>query len=348
MPIAEKVTPINKKININNAIVGNKHIIKKPETFSASELMKMELPEPTWLVSGLICEGVTLLVGKPKLGKSWLCLGLGISVASGGMTLGQIETEQREVLYISLEDNKRRLQSRIDMIMKPDEVIPNRLILCTEWQKADEGGIEQLQEWITNNPNCKLIIIDTWSKFRGQINSRIGAYADDYNAINPIKKLASDNNVAIILVHHTRKMSGADVFDEVSGSTGLTGAVDTTIILKRDRGQADAVLHITGRDVEECEKALSFDKEYCQWKLIGDANKYKTSVLGLGIQELLKQTAKEMTPKEISTALNNTSLSYVKNTLNILLEKKLINRPTRGKYQCLSFDIALHKEIEVS
>src|SRR5688572_20122765 len=62
-------------------------------SWTATDLIATEFPEPRFAVPGLIPEGLTLFAGAPKLGKSWLGLGLGIAVASGGRALGSVPVE---------------------------------------------------------------------------------------------------------------------------------------------------------------------------------------------------------------------------------------------------------------
>src|SRR5215218_1452231 len=89
----------------------------KPETFTAADLMALELPEVRWAVPGIVPEGVTLLAGKPKLGKSWLTLDLGVAISTGRVALGTKRVEQGECLYLALEDNRRRLQTRLHKLL---------------------------------------------------------------------------------------------------------------------------------------------------------------------------------------------------------------------------------------
>jgi hypothetical protein len=100
--------------------------------WTAKELLSMDLAEPTWAVPGLIPTGVTLLVGPPKIGKSWMGLGISVAVATGGKALGKIEVDPGEVLYLALEDTARRLKSRLRMMLPRDNPGPETLTLAIE------------------------------------------------------------------------------------------------------------------------------------------------------------------------------------------------------------------------
>jgi RecA-family ATPase len=220
----------------------------KPETVTAADLMAAELPPVRWGVRGVLPEGVTLLAGKPKLGKSWLALGLCAAVGAGGVALGTRQVEQGDVLYLALEDNRRRLQKRLGKMLRGPA--PEGLEIAISWPKLDEGGVEALEAWLREHREARLVVVDTLAKIRPRTRGQ-NVYQEDYAALEELLPLAAEHEVAIVVVHHTRKMAAADPLDEISGSTGLTGGVDGVLVLKRDRGKADAVLHVDGRDIEE-------------------------------------------------------------------------------------------------
>lgn len=150
---------------------------------------------------------VTILAGKPKLGKSWLALGFGVAVASGTPALG-VECEQGDVLYLALEDNRRRLQDRLRVILpKLKSMRPNlsRLHLQTEAPKLDAGLVQMLAEWRDRVPDPRLIIIDTLAMVRPPVKGNQGAYASDYEAISPLQKFAMEHRIGVVVVTHVRK-----------------------------------------------------------------------------------------------------------------------------------------------
>lgn len=240
-----------------------------------AELMAVQFPEPRWAVPGLLCEGLNLLAGAPKLGKSWLSLGLGADIANGDPALGSIEVERGPVLYCALEDTGRRLQRRRRQMLAAGSRPAPLLTLETACPTMTHGGEGLLCEWLDEQPHARLVIIDTFAKMRGGDPPGMSAYAADYAAAVRFKTLADHYGVPFLLIHHVRKQGAEDFQDMVSGTNGLTGAVDATLVIKRARGQADGVLHVTGRDVEEAEYAMTFDGHSGTWtKLDGPAGEH--------------------------------------------------------------------------
>jgi hypothetical protein len=239
-----------------------------------TELLRQEFPPPRWAVPGLLCEGLNMLAGAPKLGKSWLSLGIGAAIANGDPALGGIDVERGPVLYCALEDTGRRLQSRRRQMLAAGSRPASLLTLETACPTMPAGGDAVIVEWIEQNPGARLVIADTFEKMRGRNPQGVSAYAADYAAAGRFKTIADNYGVPILLIHHVRKQAAEDWQDLVSGTNGLTGAVDATLVLERSRGQADGVLHVTGRDVVENDYAMTFDGTF--WtKLDGPASDYE-------------------------------------------------------------------------
>lgn len=238
-------------------------------SWTAAALLAEEFPDPKWAVPGLFPEGVTLLAGAPKVGKSWLCLGLALSVASGGRALGSIEVEQGAALYLALEDTPRRLQRRLRHALSGSSA-PGALTIAVECPPG-EAGMMKIADWIERPHPMppRLVIIDVLERIRGQAPPGQSAYSADYRAISMIKQVADIYNVSIIVITHVRKITADDFLSEISGTLGLSGAADTVCALKRSRGAMDGVLSITGRDVDEESYALQFAAELGAWQLIG-------------------------------------------------------------------------------
>lgn len=265
---------------------------------TARELLEVELPEPRCAVDELIVEGLTFECGAPKIGKSWLGLGLGIAVAAGGFAFGKIKVEKGEVLYLALEDNPRRLQSRLRMLLQGDPP-PEGLYIETEWERFDRGGIGRLQAWLDEHPDTRLVVIDVWTRIRPFAQNHSDRDQADYEAASLVQALAVQRGVAVLALYHTGKAESSDFVETVQGTFGTAGAADTIIVIKRSRGEADATLHVTGRDVEERELALQFVPETGTWELLGDAAEYTLSETRKVILETIEAHG-ALTPKQVS------------------------------------------------
>ncbi|WP_046199870.1 AAA family ATPase [Amycolatopsis keratiniphila] len=268
-----------------------------------AELMREEFPPPKWAVPGLLAEGLNLLAGAPKLGKSWLSLGFGADIANGDPVLGSIDVERGPVLYCALEDTGRRLQRRRRQMLAAGGRAAPLLTLETACPTMTAGGEQLLIDWLEENPHARLVIIDTYEKMRGSDAPGMSAYAGDYAAASRFKRLADHYSVPFLLIHHVRKQGAEDWQNLVSGTAGLTGAVDATLVLERGRGQADGVLHVTGRDVEEADYAMLFDAQAGAWtKLDGPASDHTVSNTRADILRLLREHG-PLKPARIAEAL---------------------------------------------
>jgi len=243
-----------------------------PRGMTCGELLATDFPPPQWIVPELLVSGLTILAGAPKLGKSWLALALGSAVGSGGAVLGRYRVERRRALYLALEDTQRRLKNRLEKIGASSD---SWLDLFTQWRSGTEG-IADLDAYLEEHFEIKLVLIDTLARFRSA-PSGDDRYAADYAAASSIKTVADRHDCAIVVIHHVRKMASEDIMDTVSGTNGLNGAADSTWVLTRIRGEADASLFITGRDVEEQTLALRFDSDCGSWAVLGDAAEYAQS-----------------------------------------------------------------------
>jgi hypothetical protein len=278
-----------------------------PAPFTLQELLARQLPPVQWAIPDILPEGLTLLAGKPKLGKSWLALAMALAVASGGVALGTYPVTQGEVLYLALEDNERRLQSRAQQLLASMTTVPNSISFELRWPRLDQGGLLHLEEYLQTHPDVRLVVIDTWARVSPKAQHRQRSqYEDEYAALTPLKYLADTYRVSILAIHHLRKMRGDDVLDEITGSIGLTGAVDGALILKRERGQHEASLFVTGRDIEqEQQLALRFDPLTAMWMQVGNAEEVTRTKERQDILDLLSEQFPEgMTPRQVAEALD--------------------------------------------
>lgn len=309
----------------------------RPVIFNAQSLMAEKFAEVVMAVPGVIAEGATFLVGAPKIGKSWMSLGLGLAVANGSMALGTIPVMEGEVLYLALEDTPRRLQRRLTVMLGVGVPAPTNLMFACQWPRLGAGGLDQLEDWMKDHPNARMVIIDTWAKVQSAIEGagRGSMYADDYAAVSAVKSLADEYGIAVVMVHHQRKAADGDPLNTVAGSTGLTGAADATVILTRSRGAEDGQLYVTGRDVEESKSMVSFDPNTGMWTWLGDAQDVEENRLEEKVVQYIKDAGLPIGPKEVAEGLDIPE-GTAKWLLPKLVTEKKLSRPARGKYTVYS------------
>jgi len=300
------------------------------EFFTAVDLMKMSFPDPKWAVPGLVPEGLTRLVGAPKFGKSWLCLDLAIAIASGGKALNAIDVERGVVIYAALEDTPRRLQGRLEILLGSNEP-PSGLVLATAIPRLPDLR-HTITDQLESNPGTRMVIIDVLRKVRPRGDGNGQIYNEDYDSTSALKSLADEFQIAILAVHHTRKaLDPDDVLNEVSGSTGLTGAADAIIVAKRARNSADAQLFVTGRDVPEAEFGVSWDDTSCNWSLLD----LPASAVNMhrGRRELLERVLAHPgeSPRDIANALG-LNQATVRSTLTRMLQADQLRSDGAGNY----------------
>jgi hypothetical protein len=305
---------------------------KAPPT-SAEALHHMTFAPIKYVVPGVIVEGLTLLAGKPKIGKSWLLLHTAIAVARGGFTLGDIHCIEGDVLYCALEDNLRRLQSRMTKLIGISQPWPKRLQFHCEMPRLSEGGLDVIKDWIESVEHPRLIIIDILASVRAPKKREQTQYDADYEAVLELRKLANERGLAIIVVHHQRKMEADDPFDTISGTLGLTGVPDSVLVLKYDRGgSGTVVLHGRGRDLMEIEKAVAFNKDTCVWTITGDVPDVRSSRERKKVLAAMQEINAPASANEIATS-SKLKKANVRRMLERMAKDGAVVRCGRGKYE---------------
>ena len=220
----------------------------REHSMPASTLQQQQFPPMKNVIPGLLTEGVTLLAGKPKKGKTWMALDIAVAVAAPRICLGDFVPVHGDVLYVALEDNPRRLQRRLKHILvHDDEAWPERLTFAFNWRRLNEGGVDDLAEWLDEHSEARLIVIDTFAAVRAL--SKDYGYNEDYSALAGLQRFAGERGIAVLVVHHLRKAGADDFGDEISGTLGLTAAVDGYLVLRGDGN--DVELCLRSRDIEE-------------------------------------------------------------------------------------------------
>lgn len=233
-------------------------------SLSMNELYDRVFPSKPPVVEGLLYPGVYLFVGAPKVGKSFLMAQLAYHV-SMGLPLWGYEVRRGAVLYLALEDDYPRLQERLYRMFGADSA--GGLFLSISAHTLGGGLEKQLEGFVQEHPDTRLIIIDTLQKIRETGDERY-SYASDYEVITKLKRFADASGVCVLLVHHTRKQQADDRFDKISGTNGLMGAADGAFLLQKERRtDSAAMLDISGRDLQDQRLYLKKDEERLVWEL---------------------------------------------------------------------------------
>lgn len=251
-------------------------------------LMDMRLEPIRYCIEGILPQGVAMISGAPKTGKSWMMLDWTIRIAKGE-NVWDFKTTKGTTLYLCLEDNWNRVQSRLFDVT--DEAPSNAYFAISSCSLP--GGLEkQIVNFVTEHPDTVLVTIDTFQMIRNA--EKDTSYSNDYQEIEKLKALAEKLQITILLVHHLRKQGDNDPLNKISGTTGISGALDTALILdKSSRNQKNATLTCTGRDIEYRELELSFSADTHTWELISDSIENPEILLPNEINQLIaymKQT----------------------------------------------------------
>ena len=239
-----------------------------PERTTAAALYDTDFPDIPWVVDGILGQGLTVLAGKPKSGKSWLALLIAWAVAAGAAVDGR-PTRQGDVLYLALEDTRRRIKDRMRKLHADlGWDVPAALEIATAWPRANDGGLYYVAEWLSDRkPTARLVIVDVLAKFRKPAKGTGGSYDDDYEAVGGLKDLVDHYGCSAVFLHHTRKLRAADPFDELSGTYGISGPADTLWMLDTNGTGEDARLYVRGRDVAEGTIPMSYARASGRWVL---------------------------------------------------------------------------------
>jgi hypothetical protein len=296
---------------------------------STNVIMATKYPPLRAVVPGYLFEGFSVLAGRQKLGKTWLAIDWSLAVATGGVAMGSIDCAAGNVLYIDMENGPRRIQGRINTLFPNERDIPDlsRLEWVTEAPQLDQGFIAELERWRTSVPVPTLVVIDVLQRIKPAGSLARNAYENDYSCWAPLQQWATENRVAVLGLHHTKKGGADDPLEALSGSNGLSACADTTIVLDQD--QNGRTLYVRGRDVEEKETAVIFTAG--AWAVLGEAADVRRTDERSQILSVLLTADEPMNPKEISVGTGHS-----RNSTDQLLYKMAkageVEKTGRGLY----------------
>lgn len=307
------------------------------KVYTAEEIINLtKLKKEEDIIQGLLPCGVSILAASPKVGKSILATQIAISIANGTSLFGKFETRKGPCFYISLEESAFDIQRRLNHFKKdPNYVDEGNLKLRFSWQPLSQGGLDVLDNMLREMPQYKLVVIDTYGRCRDDGKGRGFSYGKDYSEGSELKNIATEHNVAILLLHHTVKASYKDWLNNLYGSIGIAAACDTSWYIDRKRGETDAILRLTGRKIADQFYSVKLSEDGTHWKYV---NEHKDSELTVDREELLYVLDELKGPaklKEIAARAKK-KLAATNKLLTALISQKLVQRITHGVYKLTS------------
>ncbi len=299
--------------------------------WTAQQLYDAVFPPPVFAVDGLIPEGLTLLIARPKIGKSWMALQLGVAVGTGGHALGQT-VKQGKALYLALEDSPLRMQSRMFKMQRAPRAT-DMTIVHTWRPLSEDAALTELMTKIEEG-GYTLVIVDTLQRAVGGA-SVVKDAARLSKILGTLQQFALQNHIALVIVHHSRKSAtdiatgGGDVIDDAMGGTEIAGVTDAVIGIYRKRGDSAATMRVTGRDIEEKELAVEFDKKLFCWQVVGEAGSVKADTLQAAILETIKEFGGLATVTQVAKFLEKDK-SNVRKELLELVDKGALTKAEKS------------------
>ena len=282
----------------------------KIQLIDAETLYYKPLEHPKMLIDGVLSDGLAIMAGDSKIGKSWMVLWMCLQISKGEPVWG-LPTRKTDVVYLALEDREWRVQQRMqDLTDTP----PDNLHFGFSCGQLGAELESQIEDVLKEYPSTGLLFIDTLQMVRDNVSAKVNAYAQDYKDLSSLKNIADNHGICIFVVHHTRKeRDGGNIFNDMTGSTGIMGVADTGMILRKDERFGDnATLCITGRDVEE--KKLKMQMRGVKWEITeelsaDDLRKERIPDFVFKVVDFLFEHRQfEGTVTELLTAVGNTEL----------------------------------------
>ena len=297
---------------------------RKLTGITAYDLANKDIPDVKWIVPDLIPEGLTLLAGAPKIGKSFFAWNLALAVAEGGIALSEIRIDTpRNVTYMAMEDPEVLLQERLHLMCP--EGVPNNVHILDDvlGTKFDNEGLELVGDYIQETES-ELLIVDTWGHVKPNPQIKSGtSYDNDYAAMIPVLRFTHERNIAVILVTHTTK--GKDVdnpYNDIQGSAGMQAGCDSMLMITREQG--NPMLRVMGRRILEAEYAMTLDDGI--WKLEGDADEFKMHEEQRTLLTFIRDAGEEGIKQRALVDLTGRKQGNVSNSLKAMLENGIISR----------------------
>ena len=192
----------------------------KIQLIDAETLYYKPLEHPKMLIDGVLSDGLAIMAGDSKIGKSWMVLWMCLQISKGEPVWG-LPTRKTDVVYLALEDREWRVQQRMqDLTDTP----PDNLHFGFSCGQLGAELESQIEDVLKDYPSTGLLFIDTLQMVRDNVSAKVNAYAQDYKDLSSLKKIADNHGICIFVVHHTRKeRDGGNIFNDMTGSNGRGG-----------------------------------------------------------------------------------------------------------------------------
>src|ERR1035437_353924 len=271
-----------------------------PHITSAAELYAGEVVRLRPLLEGLIWDGLTMIVAKPKAGKSWIMLQAAVHVAGGPGIEGVTALDHGPVLYGAFEEPAARTMARLRKLAPEGDWAKN-LHFVYDALPLMGGGAEQLRA-LVEQLRPRMVVLDTLTALiKGGGKRESDVFRSQYAEVSVVRKIAEDFHTAVVLVHHARKGMADTAIESVAGTGGIAAAVDTLWCLKR-KPEREATLEVIGREAEEKTFALRFDQDPFGWRVLGDDAAQLLNAERRQILELLREDG-ALSPAQIAAEL---------------------------------------------
>lgn len=308
-----------------------------PTPQSGATLLAKTFDPLRCFVQDILAEGLTILAGKPKKGKSYLALDMSLALAVGRQAFMKFVTEQAQVLYVSLEDGERRLQRRLRQI-QPNLTTPRGLDFLYSFPRLGDGALEALTHFAAH---YQVIILDVLGRIlppHTPQRKSLSEYQEFTDTLGPIQQLAQDHRMAIVLIDHVRKASAEEAGDTIMGSQGKFGVADHALIYERKGEEKDGVLRIISRDLEEEKFVLSMIDGHLEF--MGKGEVYELDSEQNRIIKILEEEGRAMPIPDIMKAMGLDLVHYkrFRVVLHRLYSEDRIGRTKRGLYRLYGDD----------
>lgn len=304
-----------------------KLIVKRPVIHDLADLRAKQFAPLKYIVGEFVVEGLTMIGAKSKGGKTSMMLDIAAAVADGGYTLGDIQCVKGPCLYLSLEQGERSIQRHMTKMFGAQRQEWPHVAIAYQWPRSHQGGVAAIEHWIDAHPGARLVVVDTFVRFKKPNTGKdADAYERDYQELVPLQELANRKGIAIVVLHHCRKTAADDPLDMFLGSQGLNAICDTLLVIRRDPSS----LYGRGRDIDEVDLALEFNKTTNRWRVLGELEAVKRSDERKDVLELLFDD-KQLTVAEIAAKLER-KFNTVKSLLIRMKADGELAQPKRGYY----------------